>query len=136
MNNLPAHGADYLIGRLRIVLEDAVTRHPADPALADALDAIHAYEAGEAEALAAVQDAFAAHEAQRDTPPPADDWPLPAVEIEEAEAAGLVVRPESPANERYCRLCGATTGLRMVFAGPGYIVHHYECRNGCQGGTR
>ena len=28
---------------------------------------------------------------------PADDWPLPAVEIEDAEQAGLVVRPESPA---------------------------------------
>ena len=54
MNNLPDHGADYLIGRLRIVLEDAVKRHPADAPLADALDAIRAYEAGEAEALAAV----------------------------------------------------------------------------------
>lgn len=29
--------------------------------------------------------------------PTADEWPLPAVEIEQAEAAGLVVRPESPA---------------------------------------
>lgn len=31
------------------------------------------------------------------TEAPADDWPLPAAEIETAEQLGLVVRPESPA---------------------------------------
>ncbi|MET7949248.1 hypothetical protein [Micromonospora sp. NPDC005324] len=40
---------------------------------------------------------------------PANDWPLPAIEVEQAEAAGLVVRPESPA---------ADPGLAAVLAEP------------------
>ncbi|MFI6819757.1 hypothetical protein ACIBJE_02245 [Micromonospora sp. NPDC050187] len=40
------------------------------------------------------------YEAPKGTAPaPADDWPLPVAEVESAEAAGLVVRAESPANE-------------------------------------
>lgn len=49
---------------------------------------------------------------------PANDWPLPVAEVEQAEAAGLVVRPESPAADP--ALAGARAELEP--AGPVPVV--------------